>query len=188
MDRRAFNKFTALAAIGALSRDLELEAEQTPLTKTIEADSGQQKETTAVLRGAAYRQKYHHLDIRYDFADGAGSQRCVKPMLSFNRGARRDPLLLITGDKPAFALMMTQRDDSLDPDLLKLGDGFFSLNGVFLQEASAADALFEPAGSVWKGNFEGHVSWELSTTLLANRGQCSELRISNSDSLPRRLT
>ena len=188
MDRRTFNKLTALAAIGTMSKDMVLKAQEALLKKHIEPDTRQQNEGTAVLRAGSYRHKYRHLDIRYEFADSAASQRCIKPMLSFNRGARRDPLLLITGDKPAFALMMTQRDDSLDPDLLKLGDGCFFLNGVSLQDVSAVDALFEPVGSVWKGSFEGHFSWELSTALLANRGQCSELRISNSDSLPRRLT
>src|ERR1700691_1458360 len=115
MDRRTFNKLTALAAIGTLSREIELEAQQSPVKKNVEADTGHRNESAAVLPADSYRQKYHHLDIRYEFADAAASQRCIKPTLSFNRGIRRDPLLLITGDKPAFALMITQREDTLDP-------------------------------------------------------------------------
>src|SRR5579862_6429986 len=110
MDRRTFNKLTALAAIGTLSRELELEAQQSP-QKNVEG--ARQKESASVLPADSYRQKYHHLDIRYEFADAAASQRCIKPTLSFNRGIRRDPLLLVTGDKPAFALMITQREDKV---------------------------------------------------------------------------
>src|ERR1700730_7276008 len=41
----------------------------------------------------------------------------------FNRAVKRGSTILVTGDKPRFALMYTEKSDKTDPDLDKMGDG-----------------------------------------------------------------
>ncbi|HEY5137988.1 MAG TPA: hypothetical protein VIJ25_01520, partial [Methylococcales bacterium] len=47
----------------------------------------------------------------------------VKARDLFNRGIKRSDTILVTGDKPCFAMMRIYRADSMDPNLVKLGDG-----------------------------------------------------------------
>ncbi len=45
----------------------------------------------------------------------------------FNRGIRRGNTILVTGDKPRFAIMENLKQDKLDPDLIKMGDGMIRI-------------------------------------------------------------
>ena len=51
----------------------------------------------------------------------------VDAIEDFNRGAKRGDTILVTGDRPRFALMRTFPEDKSDPDLIKLGDCRISL-------------------------------------------------------------
>jgi hypothetical protein len=46
----------------------------------------------------------------------------VVPIEEFNRGIKRGNIILVSGDRPRFALMRTYPEDKIDPDLIKLGD------------------------------------------------------------------
>lgn len=46
---------------------------------------------------------------------------------NFNRGIRRGNTILVTGDRPRFAIMNNLKQDKLDPDLMKLGDGMIRI-------------------------------------------------------------
>jgi len=46
---------------------------------------------------------------------------------NFNRGIKRGNTILVTGDKPRFAIMNNLNQDKLDPDLMKLGDGMIRI-------------------------------------------------------------
>jgi len=69
----------------------------------------------------------------------------------FNRGVKRGTTILVTGDRPRFALMRTLPDDKLDPDLIKLGDGRVRIgegdNAVWLDECRAVSTVFHPHGT-----------------------------------------
>jgi hypothetical protein len=135
----------------------------------------------------SYLDKYKHLQLRYRLSEDGAGQLCETTTLAFNRGIRRDPLLLISGDRPAFALMITKREDRQDPDLLKLGEGQFSIDGHPLSEHENAHALFEPGGTVWHGDVDQTVSWKMTTRILDNRGQRTELQISNAGVVARKI-
>lgn len=45
----------------------------------------------------------------------------------FNRGIRRGNTILVTGDRPRFAIMKNLKQDKSDPDLIKMGDGMIRI-------------------------------------------------------------
>lgn len=46
----------------------------------------------------------------------------------FNRGIRRGNNIVVTGDRPRFALLKHLVQDQLSPDMIKMGDGMISIN------------------------------------------------------------
>jgi hypothetical protein len=77
--------------------------------------------------------------------------RIVPPAELFNRGVRRGATILVTGDRPRFALMTTLPEDSSSPDLIKLGDGRIrvSCQGTefWLDECSDIYTVFHPGST-----------------------------------------
>lgn len=76
----------------------------------------------------------------------------------FNRGVKRGDTILVTGDRPRFALMRTYPEDKLDPDLIKLGDGRIHLRcqalETWLDECDALEVVFHPGSTDYRLEFE----------------------------------
>lgn len=45
----------------------------------------------------------------------------------FNRGIRRSNTILVTGDRPRFAIMKNVKPEKPDPDLIKMGEGMIRI-------------------------------------------------------------
>jgi hypothetical protein len=77
---------------------------------------------------------------------------------TFNRGVKRGDTILVTGDRPRFALMRTYPEDKLDPDLIKLGDGRIRLRcqcvEAWLDECDTLDVVFHPGSTDYQLHFE----------------------------------
>ncbi|MEN8249300.1 MAG: GH116 family glycosyl hydrolase [Bacteroidota bacterium] len=82
------------------------------------------------------------------FTGNQGDVYFVESNTEFNRAIKRDPAILVTGDKPRFALMLTNRVRSAGPDLVKLGDGRIKIesNGSskWIDEMSDIFTVFHP--------------------------------------------
>ncbi len=94
--------------------------------------------------------------VAYELAGDGPSFSTRDGRLLFNRGVKRGTTILVTGDRPRFALMRTLPDDRLDPDLIKLGDGRVRIGGenghgaVWLDECRRVETVFHPYGTEYR--------------------------------------
>jgi len=103
----------------------------------------------------------------------------------FNRGVKRGDTILVTGDRPRFALMRTYPEDKLDPDLVKLGDGRIHLRcrGVdaWLDECDALEVVFHPGSTDYRLEFETlpQLKIDLLVSQAEDWGLAVELEVEN---------
>ena len=117
----------------------------------------------------------------HSFAVRGGSRQ-------FNRGIKRDPTILVTGDRARFALMRTLPEDLLDPDLIKLGDGRVRLvldgRTEWLDTARDASTLFLPHGTAWSvcSSLVPDLTVDLLVTQAENWGLVAQVSLTNNGS------
>src|ERR1035437_9846276 len=83
-----------------------------------------------------------------DSASGTSDTKYLAPVKRFNRGGKRGNTILITGDLPCFAQMRTYPENSVGPDLIKLGDGRlriqYNSNTFWLDSIKDIITCFQP--------------------------------------------
>ncbi len=92
----------------------------------------------------------NHPVVRMDH----GSQVQILPADTiFNRAVKRGHTILVTGDKPRFALMTTFPEPRLDPDLVKLGDARIRLRVgnviCWLDDFARIETRFHPSNTAY---------------------------------------
>ena len=103
----------------------------------------------------------------------------------FNRGIKRGDTILVTGDKPRFALARTLPEAKMDPDIHKLGDGRIRIRcggaEFWLDECDAIQTTFRPSRTEYvlrTAKAEGLVM-SLWVSQAADWGFVSRLTVSN---------
>jgi hypothetical protein len=158
----------------------------------VAATSCQEKGTTDSTRAA----KYQLCEDGISFAVTGGKHPVVRMDHGshvqivnadevFNRGIKRGHTILVTGDKPRFALMTTYPEAKLDPDLVKLGDARIRLVGengaCWLDECTQIKTVFHPSQTIYSLS---HLSFPgLEISLLVSQandwGAVAKLQIAN---------
>lgn len=106
-------------------------------------------------------------------------------VIAMNRGLRRHPTTIITGDLPRFAMLRTRPDSVMDPDFIKLGDGriLLSVDGTsfWLDEAQDIRTAFLPHATEHRLSAPGkpEIGIVLTVTHAENRGLAATLQIQN---------
>ncbi len=154
------------------------------------------------------------LKIKYQFV-GDGSSIAVKPewnndrkMLRmmhsdemeyvrydeyFNRAVKRGRTVLVSGDKPRFALIYSAKSNQVDPDMYKMGDGRIRLtmNGkeIWLDCVPDINTTFNPSSTEYICHptlFPG-LAIRLLVSQAADWGAVARLSFSNSSGSPMQL-
>lgn len=112
--------------------------------------------------------------------------------IALNRGLRRHPTLVITGDLPRFALLRTRPEAKLDPSFIKLGDGRIRIavdggQSFWLDEAAEIHATFLPDATEQRLPLPGPAGLDciLTVAQAANWGLVARLRIHNRTAVKR---
>ncbi|MCP4165251.1 MAG: hypothetical protein GY759_05070 [Chloroflexi bacterium] len=109
----------------------------------------------------------------------------VTPDQVFNRGVKRDPCILVTGDLPRFALACSFPGDFPGPDLVKLGEGRIKIHcgdvNLWLDECDHIATLFRPGGTEYyvTSQYLPDLQLRLTVSLAGNWGLVSKLSITN---------
>lgn len=93
----------------------------------------------------------------------------VEPVEEFNRGIKRGDTILVTGDRPRFALMRTFPEDKSDPDLIKLGDCRIGIEyeGVFewIDQSEDIRTIFRPSCTEYRIALKQVAGLEIALTV-----------------------
>ncbi len=84
----------------------------------------------------------------------------------FNRGVKRGDTILVTGDRPRFALARTLPEDSPGPDLIRLGDGRVRLSGRAPDGRSEIAVWLDDCPGVATYFYPGRTEYSLSSPQL----------------------
>lgn len=99
--------------------------------------------------------------------------KMVPEVQNFNRGVKRGDTILVTGNRPRFALMRTYPEERLDPDLIKLGDGRIGLRGsgkeAWIDEYDEVDIVFHPGSTDYSLRFDSFP--QLMVTLVVSQAE-----------------
>jgi hypothetical protein len=114
--------------------------------------------------------------------------------LAFNRGLRRHPTLIATGDLPRFALLRTRPEAKMDPSFIKLGDGRIRLSvdggqPFWLDEAEGIRTTFLPHATEQRLPLPGPagLACVLTVAHAANWGLVARLVIHNGSAVGRKV-
>jgi hypothetical protein len=133
--------------------------------------------------GQSFSVKCDKVKIR--FMNHTNDEAIVEANDEFNRGIKRNPAILITGDKPRFALMRTYPVAKSDPDLIKLGDCrvYIENGGVskWLDEMSDITTVFHPGNTTYsiKDSLFTGVEFQFVVSQAENWGAVGQLTIAN---------
>lgn len=112
--------------------------------------------------------------FKYSLEDNGTSFTIRNGCQEFNRGTRRGDIILVTGDKPRFAMMTTYREDKFDPDLIKLGDGRIFIRigdtGDWLDNMENNETHFRPWGAEYCVTDSGFIGIEMKL-LISHAGE-----------------
>lgn len=103
----------------------------------------------------------------------------------FNRGIKRGDTILVTGDKPRFALARTLPEDKMDPDIRKLGDGRIRIRCAgaefWLDECEDIQATFRPSRTEYaiKSAKAENLAMTLWVSQASDWGLVARLTVSN---------
>ena len=131
--------------------------------------------------------------VKLKFMDHTNIEAKVEANDEFNRGIKRNPAILITGDKPRFALMRTYPVAKSDPDLIKLGDCRVSVEcgGVskWLDEMSDITTVFHPGNTTYsiKDSLFTGLEFRFIVSQAENWGAVGQLTITNQQTAERKI-
>lgn len=103
----------------------------------------------------------------------------------FNRGIRRGNNILVTGDKPRFALLKHLYQDKLSPDMIKMGDGMIAIivgkEQEWLHLQKNAQVNFYPCNTEYSIALDSHpeIKVQLVISLAKDWGAVIKLTITN---------
>jgi len=104
---------------------------------------------------------------------------------TFNRGIKRGDTILVTGDKPRFALARTLPEAKMDPDIRKLGDGRIRIRCAgaefWLDECEEIQTTFRPSRTEYaiKSAKAGNLAMTLWVSQASDWGFVARLTVSN---------
>ncbi|MCD9023739.1 glycoside hydrolase family 116 protein [Cohnella silvisoli] len=124
----------------------------------------------------------------YRMAEDGTSIEIEQGTRTFNRGIRRGNTILVTGDKPRFALLRTNRSDTMSPDFHKWGEGRLLIHGkdgrsARLDEFASIRTVFFPHGTLYELSDPawGDCKWTLLVAQAGDWGSVAKLgRLSSS--------
>lgn len=111
----------------------------------------------------------------------------------FNRGVKRGETILVTGDRPRFALMKTFKEDKVDPDFIKLGDYRFGIkygdDFVWIDTSAAIKTTFNPSSTEYEIIPDAMPDFEIYLTFsqLSDYGAIAKMVIKNKTNIPLNL-
>src|SRR6202790_5680456 len=106
----------------------------------------------------------------------------------FNRAVKRGSTILVTGDKPRFALMYTEKSDRVDPDLNKMGDGRIriTIDGreLWLDLLPYIKTIFNPSSTEYDFSLPSYpkLSMKLLVSQAVDWGAVARLSFNNNSS------
>ncbi len=120
-----------------------------------------------------------------DSASGTSDTKYLAPVKRFNRGGKRGNTILITGDLPCFGQMRTYPENSVGPDLIKLGDGRlriqYNSNTFWLDSIKDIITCFQPGITTYRVRIPKikDVLFDLTVFHAGTWGIVAKLEISN---------
>jgi len=131
--------------------------------------------------------------VKIKFLNHANDEAIVEANDEFNRGIKRNPAIIVTGDRPRFALMRTYPEAKSGPDLIKLGDCrvYIESGGIskWLDEMSDITTVFHPGNTAYsiKDSLFIGIEFQFVVSQAENWGAVGQLTIANRQTADRKI-